>query len=90
MVVISSAFPGCEFKSEDATEAIACALLQSHAFTHAAAPTAHQAIGPVLAHERQGPKLERPHIDFGVSIEERNVFTRMWRLFKEGSGISDE
>ena len=54
------------------------------------APTAHQAIGPVFAHERQGLKLERPHIDFGVSMEEWNVITRRWRLFKEGSGISDE
>ena len=66
MVVISCAFPDCEFNSEDVTEAIARALLQSHAFTHAAAPTAHQAIRP---HERQGPKLERPHIDFGVSMK---------------------
>ena len=90
MVVISCAFPGCEFKSEGVTEAIACALLQSHAFSHAAAPTAHQTIGPVLAHKRQGPKLERPRIDFGVSMEEWSVFTRRWHLLKEGSGISDE
>ena len=92
MIIISCAFPGCEFKSEDVTEAIACALLRSHAFSHTAAPTAYPVIGPVglLAHERQGPKLERPHIDFGVSMEERNVFTRRWCLFEEGSGISDE
>ena len=88
MVVISCAFPGCEFKSEDVTEAIA--FLQSHAFSHAAAAIARPAVGPVLAHERQGPKLERPHIDFGVSMEERNVFTRRWRLFIESSGISDD
>ena len=85
MVVISCAFPGCEFKSEDVTEAVACALLQSHAFSYAAALTAHPAIGPVLAHECNGPKLERPHIDYGVSMKEWNVFTRRWRLFKEGS-----
>ena len=60
MVVISCAFPGCEFKSEDFTEPIAYALLQSHSFSYAAAPTAHPAVGPVLARERQGPKLERP------------------------------
>ena len=36
------------------------------------------------------PKLERPHIDFGVSMEEWNVFTRRWRLFKVNFGISDE
>ena len=75
MVVISSAFPGCEFKSEDVTEAIVSAPLQSHAISHAAAPTAHPAIGPVVAHKRQGPKLERPHIDFSVLMEEWNVFS---------------
>ena len=58
--------------------------------TLAATPTAHQTIGPVFATERQEPKLERPYIDFGVSMEERNVFTRRWRLFEEGSRISDE
>ena len=70
MVVISCAFPGCEFKSEDVTEAVVCTLLQSHEFSQAAASTAHPAIGPVLAYERQGSILERPHIDFGVSMEE--------------------
>ena len=55
MVVISCAFPGCEYKSEDVTEAIACALLLSHAFTYAAAPTAHQPMGPIFSHKRQGP-----------------------------------
>ena len=90
MVVISCAFPGCEFMSEDGTEAVACALLQSHAFSHAAVPTAHPAIGPVPTHERQGPILERPHIDFGVLMEEWNVFTRRWRLLKESSGISND
>ena len=91
IVVISCAFPGCEFKSEDIVEEIASAHLQSHAFTHAAAPTAHQDIGPVvITHEYQGPKLERPHINFGVSMEEWNVFTRSWRLFKAVSGISNE
>ena len=58
MIVISCVFPCCEFKSEDVTEAIWCALSQSHSFTHAAAPTAQQDV--VLAHERQDPNWRGP------------------------------
>ena len=32
-----------------------------------------QALRPVLAHEYQGLKLERPRNDFGISMEEWNV-----------------
>ena len=45
MVILSYVFPGCEFKSEDATEAIACTLLQSHTLIHARASTIHLAYG---------------------------------------------
>ena len=34
-------------------------------------------------------KLERPQIDIGVSLEQWNIFTRRWRVFKAGSGITD-
>ncbi|CAB4034895.1 Hypothetical predicted protein [Paramuricea clavata] len=37
----------------------------------------------------QGPKLERPKIDVGVSIEDWNVFVRRWEVFRTGSGIND-
>ena len=89
MVIISCAFPGCDFRSEDVTEAIACALLQSHAFIHSGASAVHQRDEPTQARECPGPKLERPCIDIGVSMEDWNVFLRRWRVFKEGSGISD-
>ena len=36
MVVIDCAYPGCAFQSEDASEVLACAILQSYAFSHAA------------------------------------------------------
>ena len=71
MVVIDCAYPGCAFQSEDAPEAVACAILQSHAFSHAAP-------GP------NGPKLTRPSIDVGVSLEAWNVFTRRWQMFRQG------
>ena len=92
MVVLSYDFPVCEFKSENVTEAIACALLQIHAFTHAAASTAHHAIDAVLAHDRQEPKLDRPRID--LAFQCRNVsgtYSLVGSvLFQEGSRMSDE
>ena len=89
MVVISCACPGCDYQSEDVTEPIACALLQSHSFSHATAASAVQAAVPAPVTENRGPRLERPHIGIGVSLEEWNVFTRRWHVFKAGSGIDD-
>ena len=75
MVVIPCAYPGYEFQSEDATEPIACALLQSYSFSHATAAPAVQAAVPAPVTENQGPKMERSHIGIGVSMEKWNVFT---------------
>ena len=61
---------------------MACAILQSHAFSHAApGPNFNRA-------PSEGPKLTRPSIDVGVSLEAWNVFTRRWQMFMEGSGIN--
>ena len=79
MVIISCAFPGCEFKTEDLPEAVACTVLQSHVYGHAVLPppTAGQ-----MAPDRRCPSLNRPSIDYGVSLEEWNVFTRRWEAFR--------
>ena len=70
MVVIDCACPGCAFQSEDASEAVACAILQSYTFSHAApGPNFNRA-------SSEGPKLTKPSIDVGVSLEAWNVFTR--------------
>ena len=83
MVVIDCAYPGCAFQSEDAPEAVACAILQSHAFSHAT-PGPNSVRAP-----SEGPKLTRPSIDVGVSLEAWNVFTRRWQMFRQGSGINE-
>ena len=83
MVVIDCAYPGCAFQSEDAPEAEACAILQSHAFSHAT-PGPNSIRAP-----SEGPKLTRPSIDVGVSLEAWNVFTRRWQMFRQGSGINE-
>ena len=77
------AYPGCAFQSKDAPEAVACAILQSHAFSHAA-PGLNFNHAP-----SEGPKLTRPSIDEGVSLEAWNVFTRRWQMFRQGSGINE-
>ena len=73
---------GCAFQSEDAPEAVACAILQSHTFSHAArGPNFNRA-------PSEGPELTRPSTDVGVSLEAGNVFTRRWQTFRQGSGIN--
>ena len=91
MVIVACAYPGCEFKSDDLTEVLACAVLQSHAFSHAAAPIFSQNANPApdQAAQVRGPKLERPQVDVGVSLEQWNVFLRRWEVFKQGSGIDE-
>ena len=60
MVVISCAYPECDYQSEDVTEPIACVLLQSHSFSHATAASAVQAAVPAPVTENRGTRLERP------------------------------
>ena len=91
MVIVACAYPGCEFKSDDLTEVLACAVLQTHAFSHAAAPIFSQNANPApdQAAQVRGPKLESPQVDVGVSLEQWNVFLRRWEVFKQGSGIDE-
>ena len=82
MVIVDCVYPGCAFQFEDAPEAVACAISQSHAFSHAA-PEPNFSRIPL-----EGSKLTRSSIDVGVSLEAWNVFTRHWQMFRQGSGIN--
>jgi len=88
MVKIQCAYPDCEFSTDDVNEALACALLQNHAYVHALIPQVQTARQPP-AHERRRPNLDQPKIDIGVSLEEWNIFERRWQVFKQGSDIYD-
>ena len=84
-------FPNCQYSTgEQADSAVAVALLNAHSYSHALsvtrAPTQQPA--PVSAAPR-GPKLDRPKVDIGVTLEEWNLFKRKWTIFKDGSGILD-
>ena len=80
MVVITCSVPSCQFTTADVSEALAIALLTNHGLAHSATPHTNAAMP-------RGPKLDRPKVDVGVSIEEWNVFLRRWEVFRAGSGI---
>ncbi|XP_051795794.1 uncharacterized protein LOC127531147 [Acanthochromis polyacanthus] len=86
MVVVQCSVPGCAFVSADVSEALAIALLSNHGLAHQPLPVPAT---PPQASSPAGPKLERPTVDVGVSIEEWNLFTRRWEVFCAGSGITD-
>ena len=74
--------PRCDYSTPvDASEAVAIALLNAHVTEHTATPVNTSTPSP------RGPKLDRPKVDVGVSLEEWNVFTRRWDAFVLGSGL---
>ncbi|KAK3710029.1 hypothetical protein QZH41_012419, partial [Actinostola sp. cb2023] len=83
MVIVTCSVPDCEFQSEDVSEVLAIALLTNHGLAHQ--NSAPQPKNTAL----RGPKLERPKVDIGISVEEWNIFKRRWEVFRAGSGIDD-
>ena len=71
--------PDCTYTTEDVTEAVAIALLNAHMHSHTQSSTV----------KRSGPKLDRPLIEAGATMEDWNVFERKWRMYKTGSHITD-
>ena len=85
MVVVRCSVPGCEFATGNISEELAIALLANHGFAHQITPPPP----PPPAPNTRGPKLERPKVDIAVTVEEWNVFTRRWEVFRVGSGIGE-
>ena len=78
MVQLHCPIEGCPYVTIDGSEVVACALLAAHTPAHNVAPA------PMTS----GPKLERPKIDIGVTLEQWNMFERRWDVFVNGSGIN--
>ena len=78
MVQLHCPIEGCPYVTIDGSEVVACALLAAHTPAHNVAP----------APMTPGPKLERPKIDIGVTLEQWNMFERRWDVFVNGSGIN--
>lgn len=88
MVVIECSLPDCTITTDDVSEALAIALLTNHDLAHRnPAPTVADAAPAHTA--TRSPNLERPKVDVEVTIEEWNVFTRRWEVFRSDSGIDD-
>ena len=73
--------PRCDYvtPNPDTPESIAIAIFNAHVTSHSSAPAAPAA--------PRGPKLLRPTVDIGVSLEDWNVFTRRLNAFVIGSGL---
>ena len=73
---------GCCYSTGNVSEAVAIALLNTHAISHSNAQSSTKHI--------RGPKLDRPKVGSGISLEDWNVFQRRWDVYREGSGIDDD
>ena len=67
---------------------MAIAYFNAHMYAHKSPPAQQSGAASVV--HRGGPKLDRPTIETGVSMEEWIMFTRRWNIFKEGSQIADD
>ena len=71
----------CEYSTGSVPEAVAVVLLSTHAISHTASSNA--------SNVRRGPKLDRPKVELGISMEQWNLFVRKWNVFKTGTDIAD-
>ena len=80
--------PRCDYVTPESPESIAVAVFNAHVTSHM--PTSTTTIAPAAPTAPRGPKLERPMVDVGVSLEEWNVFTRRLDAFVIGSGLDPQ
>ena len=83
---------GCEYTTGPKSETVACCLLTAHMVSHqqpapapAPVPAAVPAIDPVRS---SGPKLDRPSIRAGSSMEDWNLFKLKWVMYRNGSKLT--
>ena len=85
MSTLDCPLPNCDYSTGEKTEPVAIALLNAHMYIHAQ-PAQQQ---PVASVARKGPRLDRPSIEAGVSMETWNLFTRKWKIYQEGYSLND-
>ena len=76
MTTLECPVPGCTYSTGEKTENVAVTLLNAHMVVH--------------THPQSGPKLKRPSIEAGVSMETWNLFTRKWKAYQEEYHITDD
>ena len=82
MSAISCQFPGCEFVAENASEAIAIVMFNSHLISHQQPPRTDH--GPA---KQKIPPIKRPEIKQDVSDEDWATFVAEWGNFKRCTDI---
>ena len=80
--------PDCTYSTGEQTEPVAIAYLNAHMYAHMQPLPTQQVATSVV--RSSGPKLDRPTVQTGVSMEEWNMFTHRWTIFKEGSHINND
>ena len=79
--------PRCAFTTDDGLpKSVALAIFNAHV-TEYMPPTQVAPSPPQTAPAPRGPKLERPKVEMGISMEEWNVFSRRWDAYVLGSGL---
>ena len=86
MVSITCTVPDCEYVTDSLPAQYAMEQLRQH--REDVHRNAHSRQDHTSATSRP-PALDRPKIDVGASIEQWNLFTRKWELYRMGSGITD-
>ena len=72
--IIPCQIPGCTYQAENASEAVAVAMLMNHNSVHQS--------GAVPAVRQRVPKVERPTITQDINDEEWQTFEAEWKRFK--------
>ena len=76
-ITLQCSVVSCAYVTQNSSEKVACTLL-------AAYPTIHmRGTNATL----RGPKLERPKVDVGLSLEEWNIVKHRWDGFVQGSAL---
>ena len=83
MFSIKCPIPDCPCETPESSEAVICALLAAHSTIHMAGP-------PRAAVVIKGPKLDRPKVNIGVTLEDWSIFKRRWDVFASGSGLDPD
>ena len=83
MAEIPCQYPGCEFKANNASEAIAIATFNSHLLSH----QGRQANEPPA---QKLPPIQRPEIRQDINDEDWVTFLAEWEHFKRCTSISED
>lgn len=85
MVVIECFVFDCIFVIEDVFEVLVIVFIINYNIVYRVSAFIVFLVFIVIS----GSKLERSKVNIGVTLEEWNVFTRRWEVFKLGLGISN-